>query len=314
MVAAVVATSLVTATTAIAQVATVAALTGTAQATPAAGAARTLRMGDGVNQGDTVTTGANSSVVLRFEDGQVAALTANSRLAITTYTYNRAEPAKSNMLLSLAQGGLRAVTGLIGKAKPENVAYRAGNATIGVRGTDLEIGVADKDLFVLANAGEADVDLPTEGDVKTGALPMSGNPFAISLPIATASLPQELQHLAQPIRKVSSFRVNIQNGMISVNGIGRTARPSEIRFLARQVTRLAIMEAQLSGPELTTFVNDVVAAVQRQQAANQSAPTTGRSSITLQAPTAGSSGSGGGGTVQCTSVSPVRSPPNCTPN
>jgi hypothetical protein len=91
MVAAVVATSLVTATTAIAQVATVSSMTGTAQAIPASGAARALRTGDTLNQSETVATGPSSSLILIFTDGQIAALTANSRLVLSTYVYNRAE-------------------------------------------------------------------------------------------------------------------------------------------------------------------------------------------------------------------------------
>src|SRR5947209_5234882 len=57
-------------------------LTGTAQAQRGTAAVRPLRMGDEVVQGDTVSTGANSSVVLKFDDGQVAALTSNSRMTV----------------------------------------------------------------------------------------------------------------------------------------------------------------------------------------------------------------------------------------
>jgi hypothetical protein len=145
--------------TAFAQVASVFELTGTATATAntAPGAptapARTLRKGDALNQGDTVATGAASSIVLRFEDGQVAALSANSKMAIAAYTYNRAEPAKSNVLLSLVEGGMRAVTGLIGKARPQSVSYRAGNATIGIRGTDVTFALAGGNLVVTVQNG-----------------------------------------------------------------------------------------------------------------------------------------------------------------
>ncbi len=54
----------------------VTSLTGTVQVQTGAAAPRTLRQGDQVAQGDTVSTGPGSSVVLRFDDGQVAALTA----------------------------------------------------------------------------------------------------------------------------------------------------------------------------------------------------------------------------------------------
>src|SRR4051812_41263138 len=68
--------------------AVVTSLTGTAQVQVGSGPARVLRQGDRINQGDTVSTGSGSSIVLKFDDGQVAALTANSRMTVSTYQYS----------------------------------------------------------------------------------------------------------------------------------------------------------------------------------------------------------------------------------
>ena len=138
---------------ALAQVATVSYILGTAQAIPGAGAARALRKGDSLNQGETVTTAEGSSIVIRFDDGQVVALAARSRFAITTYTYNKDDPDKSSVLLSLAQGGMRVLTGLIGKRNPASVAYRAGNATIGIRGTDVMLATSDGAVAITVGEG-----------------------------------------------------------------------------------------------------------------------------------------------------------------
>ena len=150
---------LATASAVFAQAATVFELTGTATAaiitpgtTPPVG--RMLRKGDTVNQGETVKTEASSFMVLRFQDGQVVAMSANASMAINNYVYNAAEPAKSNVLLSLLNGGMRALTGLIGKARPEAVAYRAGNATIGIRGTDVVMSFAGGPFVVSVVAGQ----------------------------------------------------------------------------------------------------------------------------------------------------------------
>ena len=139
-----------------AQVATVAELTGFVQATPPIGgaASRTLRKGDTLNQGDTIATAAASSVVIRFADGQVAALSALSRLQISVYVYAPKEPAKNNVLISLLQGGMRSITGLIGRARPQAVSYRAASATIGIRGTDVNIVVDGGVVGVSVNDGE----------------------------------------------------------------------------------------------------------------------------------------------------------------
>jgi hypothetical protein len=127
-------------------------LTGTVTVQVGASTPRALRLGDQVNQGDTVVTGSASSVVLKFDDGQVAALTANSRMLVSTYRYDRTANT-GNILLSLVQGGMRAVTGLIGKNSPQAVSYRAATATIGIRGTDVIVTTNGKDVVVAVNDG-----------------------------------------------------------------------------------------------------------------------------------------------------------------
>jgi hypothetical protein len=127
--------------------AVITALTGSAQVQTGTATPRTLRTGDEVNQGDNVSTGQNSSLVMKFDDGQVVALTSNSRMTVTTYQYN-AGAESGNVLLSLITGGMRTITGLIGRRDPSKVAYRAATATIGIRGTDGTI-VTDGTNFVV---------------------------------------------------------------------------------------------------------------------------------------------------------------------
>lgn len=137
------------------------ALAGSAVATSVVGnvqvktgnaAARPIRQGDEVNQGDTLSTGPASSLVVKFDDGQIAALTANSRMTITAYQYNP-QAGTGNVLLSLIDGGMRAITGLIGRRSPNQVAYRAATATIGIRGTDVTIATAGGDVVVTVTEG-----------------------------------------------------------------------------------------------------------------------------------------------------------------
>ncbi len=113
-------------------------VTGTVTVQSGTAAARPLRQGDTVTQGDTVVTGPASSAILRFDDGEITALTANTKLAVTAYQY---EPStnKGNVFLSLVSGGMRAITGLIGRTQPSSVAYRAATATIGIRGTTVDV-------------------------------------------------------------------------------------------------------------------------------------------------------------------------------
>lgn len=137
---------------ALAASAVVTSVTGTVQAQTGAAPSRPVRQGDEVAQGDTVITGAASSAVLKFDDGQIAALTANSRMTITAYQYNPGTET-GNVLLSLITGGMRAITGVIGRRTPDRVAYRAATATIGVRGTDTTIATSQGNVVVTVTEG-----------------------------------------------------------------------------------------------------------------------------------------------------------------
>ena len=137
---------------ALAATAVATSVTGTAQVQTGSSSPRTLRQGDEVSQGDTISTGANSSAVLKFDDGQVAALTGNSRMTITSYQYNPANES-GNVLLSLVTGGMRAITGLIGRRAPNQVAFRAATATIGIRGSDGTIVTNGTDVVVTVTDG-----------------------------------------------------------------------------------------------------------------------------------------------------------------
>jgi hypothetical protein len=136
----------------LAQSAVATSVTGTVQVQTGTAAARPLRQGDEVRQGDTISTGAASSTVLKFDDGQIAALTANSRMTITAYQYNP-QAQTGNVLLSLINGGMRAITGLIGRNQPERVAFRAATATIGIRGSDGNIATDGNIVTVSVNDG-----------------------------------------------------------------------------------------------------------------------------------------------------------------
>lgn len=144
--------------------ATAASISGTVQVQTGSAAPRALRQGDVVRQGDTVSTGAASSAVLRFEDGQIAALAANSRMAITTYNYN-SQSQSGNVLLSLISGGMRAVSGLIARNKPANVTYKAASATIGIRGTDTDLLMGPAGVVAMVNEGGIIFSLPGQEPV-----------------------------------------------------------------------------------------------------------------------------------------------------
>lgn len=116
---------------------TVVAVSGTLMAAKQDGRLRVLAANAAVDAGDTLQTDSTASARIRFADGGTVSLRPDSQLRIEDYRFAEGEPANDRAILALLKGGLRAVTGLIGK-RSGAAAYsmRAPNATIGIRGTD----------------------------------------------------------------------------------------------------------------------------------------------------------------------------------
>lgn len=100
---------------------------------------RPVKLGDAINEGDTLVTGSKGEVHLAMEDGGQLALRPDTRMRILKY---KAEGGKSDTsVFNLLQGAMRSVTGWIGKYNSKNYEIRTSTATIGVRGTDHETRV-----------------------------------------------------------------------------------------------------------------------------------------------------------------------------
>lgn len=111
---------------------------GRASAATLDGDLRRLDQGQALNSGDTVITATSSFVRMKLSDGGFVVLRPNTRFQIADYNYSD-KPEESRSVFSLLKGGFRAVTGLIGKRNRSAVSYRTAVATIGIRGTDLEV-------------------------------------------------------------------------------------------------------------------------------------------------------------------------------
>jgi co-chaperonin GroES (HSP10) len=205
--------------------AVVTSTTGTVSVQTGQAASRTLRTGDQVAQGDTVITGANSATVLKFDDGQVVALTANSRMQVTNYAYNPATES-GNVLLSLVTGGMRAITGLIGRRAPSQVAYRAATATIGIRGTDTTIATSEGNVVVTVSEGA--VSFSFQGQTLTinageAVLARPGQPVVRGTPAqVTAQAPAAIQQAVAQQAALIAAVTNASPGSASQGQQGTT--------------------------------------------------------------------------------------------
>lgn len=117
--------------------ATVQFLSGTLSAIKPDGSQRLISEKSQVLAGETLSTERETYAQVRFSDGGQITLRPNTQVKIDSYQFSDKEPEKDNFAMSLLKGGLRAVTGLIGK-RGNRDAYKmsTATATIGIRGTD----------------------------------------------------------------------------------------------------------------------------------------------------------------------------------
>lgn len=123
--------------------------TGSVQAQTVAGGMRELRQDAALERGDTLITGAESNLQVRFVDGALLMVRPNSRIRLDDY---RAEGNSLHSVMSLLAGGIRTLTGRIGKARRDAYLMVTPTASIGVRGTDYELRFCQGDC----PAGSAD--------------------------------------------------------------------------------------------------------------------------------------------------------------
>ena len=121
-----------------------------------------LKKGSVVQAGDTIVTGPTSNAQVRMSDGAIIAVRPESEFKITEYSFNGKADGSEKASLSLVKGGVRAVTGVIGRENRDNLKVDAVVATVGIRGTGFNIvycqgGCVNSDRSIAKNGLYANV-------------------------------------------------------------------------------------------------------------------------------------------------------------
>jgi len=122
---------------ALASTGTVTQLSGTLSVKKADGSVRILSQKSQIESGDTVNTERESFAQIKFSDGAQLTLKPNTAVKIENFKYSEEKPQEDSFLYSLVKGGLRAVTGIVGKRSRDKYQLGTATATIGIRGTTL---------------------------------------------------------------------------------------------------------------------------------------------------------------------------------
>lgn len=119
------------------------------------GALKILSAKSAVEQGDILVSEKGTYARIKFIDNSEITLRPNSQLKIDSFSFDEEKPEEDNAAFNLIKGGLRAITGLLGKRNNTRFALKTPTATIGIRGTtfiaqyvpDEEAAVASREQY-----------------------------------------------------------------------------------------------------------------------------------------------------------------------
>lgn len=140
---------------------------GTVTAESAAHGMRELEQKAAVFERDQIDTHSDGRAQLRFTDGGLVSLMPDTLFAVEEYFYENED--EGALVFGLLKGGLRTMTGAVGKNKHEQYELKTPVATLGIRGTEY-IAVLNPPNTLRVHVGRGRVVLTNdEGEVELSA-------------------------------------------------------------------------------------------------------------------------------------------------
>lgn len=203
-------------------VGTVANLSGPLLAKKADGTSKVLAVKSSVEQGDTLISEKDTYARIKFIDNSEITLRPNSQLKIDNFSFEEDKPEKDSAAFNLVKGGLRAVTGTLGKRNKEKFGMNTPTATIGIRGT----------IFIAEYVAPSDAAVAAYGMASMAALTpasytdvRSDMPSAVPLqvlPMRLAQVPGQPPVPTGGSNRAPGLYVQVLDGMIHLTNQGGT--------------------------------------------------------------------------------------------
>ena len=145
-------------------------LSGTLTAKRADGSTKLFSTKSEVQEGDTLSTEQETYARIKFADGAEVVLRPGTQLKVAAYAYDEAKPQSDSIVMNMLKGGLRAVTGLVGRRNRDAVSFATTNATIGIRGTHFGALICQNDCGGVPTATGKPPENGLHLDVADGAI------------------------------------------------------------------------------------------------------------------------------------------------
>lgn len=161
---------------------TVTHLSGPLIAKKADGTVKVLALQSSVEQGDTLIAEKDTYARIKFADNSEMILRPNTQIKVDQFSFEEDKPNNDGFTVTLIKGGLRAITGLLGKRNKERFGLNTPTASIGIRGTNFIAEYIPNDqnslaAYTLATTaalqlptGKNDYSIRSDGDMPVGAI------------------------------------------------------------------------------------------------------------------------------------------------
>lgn len=153
-----------------------------------------------VEPGQTLETG-DGKVQIRFTDGGMVAMPAHSVFRVDQYQYQGVADGSERGFFSLVKGGLRVISGAIGKLHKQHYKVDTPTATVGIRGTHYQLRYCDGDC--LASGGRLEKN-GLYASVSRGAINLKNDAGNLDLAAGKVAYvadrmtaPQRIRHMPQ---------------------------------------------------------------------------------------------------------------------
>lgn len=199
------------------------------------GVSRPLGKGDEVAAGETIST-RDGRAQVRFSDGAMVSLQPQTDFRVDAYHYAGKADGSEQGFFSLLKGGMRTITGLIGRTNQDNYRVTTQAATIGIRGTEYSITYGNG---ITITTGEGQVQVCNDG----GCLLLSGGESAFVAASGSQPVRTEIRAALPPSQPVVSPQVFFAAGE-NRNAAGNVPLPVPVPVPG---------PSMVSGPGYTVF-------------------------------------------------------------
>ena len=122
-----------------------------------AGQYKIAKLNSAINKLDVITTEKNARIQLVFSDNTIISIGKNSTFSIKDYLFDIGK--KPKISLKFGYGTFKSITGKIGKLNPKGFKLESKTATMGIRGTIINLDLNSENEIYLVPEGKIELKI-----------------------------------------------------------------------------------------------------------------------------------------------------------